>query len=160
MVFELIEKSKQKLATTAKCIREIPGLGVKTMPPNTCIQRSQYQCQYEYPCTWVNRKFIVFFFFQVRMSYVIDGALKQVADFQNSLDTSFQFIMVMRLRFCETEGCAVLSFFCARLNDRMCHKTDILKFSQANWPYLSNISNNHQTKVRAVMNNMLLARVT
>ena len=40
MVFELIEKSKQKLVTTAKCIREIPGFGVKTMPPNICIQRS------------------------------------------------------------------------------------------------------------------------
>ena len=51
MVFELIEKSKQKLVTTAKCIREIPVLGVKYMPPNICFQRSQYQCQYEYPCT-------------------------------------------------------------------------------------------------------------
>lgn len=45
------------------------------------------------------------------MSCVIDGELKLVADFQNSLDTSFPFIMVMRLRRCETEGCAVLLFF-------------------------------------------------
>lgn len=38
MVSELIEKSKQELVTTAKCIREIPGLGVtKYMFPKITV---------------------------------------------------------------------------------------------------------------------------